>query len=180
MASAMDSRITTSFPIAGSQPCDFPIDATHQPADYEQNCVGRPALHACNYTCQYLLGSLEPDRYQLQISHEYDNCCFHTHELHSRVKRYEANVRAELVARERVGRKHGWFTAVADNHTKHEVCAQDKTLITAALRANLAPGAAGWQRLPCDIIHQPLPANCAADVEPGLPGYEGTRPPPSL
>ena len=68
---------------------------------------------------------------------------------------------------------HGWFTVAADNHSKHEVCAQDKTIITAALAGKGTPGSAGWDTLPCDIMHQDLPANCAQNVEPGLPlGYE--------
>ena len=169
MASAIDKRIVESFPIAGSQPVDFPLGR-----DYEQN-PARPAIQACNYTCQYLLAGLEAGRSQLQISHEYDNCCFHTSGLHPKVLAYEANIRAELGAAGRSAAGHGWFTAAADNHTKHEVCPQDKTLIAAALRAKLAAGSPGWDELPCDMMHQPLPANCAQDTEPGL---EPGPPPP--
>ena len=43
---------------------------------YWPSCPGRPAFSACNYTCQYLLAGLEPDRFQVQILHEYDTCCF--------------------------------------------------------------------------------------------------------
>jgi hypothetical protein len=48
---------------------------------------GRPAFQACNYTCQYLLAGLEPDRYQVQILHEYDSCCFSPHARHDQMKR---------------------------------------------------------------------------------------------
>ena len=85
--------------------------------------------------------------------------------------RYEANIRAELSGGERAGAgaSHGWFTSTANNHTKHEVCAQDKTLISRALAGDFAPGDARWQQLECDILHQPLPGGaCAANVEPGL------------
>lgn len=121
---------------------------------------------------RYLLAGLEPDRFQVQILHEYDTCCFSPHNRHDQMLRYEANIRAELGADDRAGGQHGWFTTAADNHSKHEVAAQDKTIIASAMAARPAPGAPAWESLPCDIMHQPLPANCAADVEPGLPpGY---------
>ena len=89
----------------------------------------------------------------------------HTHtgrtRLHLSPRRYESNIRAELMADGRAhGGGHGWFTATADNHSKHEVCDQDKAIITAALAGDFKPGAAGWENLPCDILHQALPAHC--------------------
>ena len=73
--------------------------------------------------------------------------------------------------------KHGWYTETADNHSKHEVCAQDKTIIAAALEGRFKPGSTGWDTLPCDIMHQELPANCEQNVEPGMPaGYEPVVP----
>ena len=41
---------------------------------YWPSCPGRPAFSFCNYTCQYLLASLEPERYQVQILHECVPC----------------------------------------------------------------------------------------------------------
>lgn len=93
-ASAIDTRIRRSFPIAGSVPCAMrnPIGPVpHQnwtgndDEDYEQSCMppdhpigpsrddkpGRSAYQSCNYTCAYLLAGLEPGRFQLQILHEY-------------------------------------------------------------------------------------------------------------
>jgi hypothetical protein len=32
-----------------------------------------------------------------------------------------------------------------------------------------APDSAEWQAIPCDIMHQHLPANCAQNRDPGLP-----------
>jgi hypothetical protein len=116
---------------------------------------GRQAFHFCNYTCQYLLAGLEEDRFQVQILHEYDTCCFSPHARHDQLLQYEGNIRSELASDDRAGEgKHGWFTATADNHSKHEVCDQDKTIITAALAAKLKAGDASWNRLPCDIVHQ--------------------------
>lgn len=92
-ASAIDKRIKGSFPIAGSVPCAmrnplgiFPGQewTGDDDEDYEQSCMpttvkpgksrdqkpGRSAFNACNYTCQYLLAGLEPERFQVQILHE--------------------------------------------------------------------------------------------------------------
>merc|ERR1712083_1289978 len=41
----------------------------------------------------------------------------------------------------------------------------------AALAGDYSPGQPKWQSLPCDIIHQALPAHCPADVEPGYPPH---------
>ena len=54
----------------------------------------------------------------------YDTCCFSAHGRHDKMKKYEAEIRAELAADDRKGGEHGWFTETADNHSKHEVCAQ--------------------------------------------------------
>jgi hypothetical protein len=142
-APAVDKRIKHSFPIAGSVPCAMrnplgPIPGQNwtgdDDEDYEQSCMpmdhpvskkiysddnpGRAAFNSCNYTCQYLLAGLEADRYQVQILHEYDSCCFSPHGRHNQMKAYETNIRSELSKQP----LHGWFTTTADNHTKHEVC----------------------------------------------------------
>jgi hypothetical protein len=101
----------------------------------------------------------------LQILHEYDSCCFSPHGRHDQMKQYEANIRSELSKQS----SHGWFTTTADNHTKHEVCAQDKAIIAAALAGSFPPADPQWDTIPCDIIHQPVaqPGRCAQNVEPG-------------
>ena len=192
-APAVDKRIKRSFPIAGSVPCAMRNPLGPVPGqtwtgdddeDYEQSCMphdhpvgarndkpGRPAFASCNYTCQYLLAGLEPGRFQVQVLHEYDSCCFSPHGRHDQMLAYEANVRAELAGGERAGGSHGWFTSTANNHSKHEVCAQDKTIISKALAGSFAPGDARWQQIECDILHQPLPGGaCAPNVEPGRVG----------
>lgn len=195
-APAVDKRIVASFPIAGSVPCHMrnplgPIPhqnwTGNDDEDFEQSCMphdhpvgsgddkpGREAFAACNYTCQYLLAGLEPGRFQVQILHEYDSCCFSPHKRHDQMLNYESNIRTELMSDDRKSAssagalKHGWFTSTADNHTKHEVCAQDKTIIATAMAGRYQPGDDKWQSIPCDIIHQALPAKCAQNVEPGL------------
>jgi hypothetical protein len=142
-APAIEKRIRRSFPIAGSVPCAMrnplgPIPnqtwTGNDDEDYEQSCMppdhpvgrgndkpGRPAFQSCNYTCQYLLAGLEPERFQVQILHEYDSCCFSPHGRHDQMLAYEANIRAELGGGERSGGGHGWFTSTANEHHKHEV-----------------------------------------------------------
>ena len=117
------------------------------------------------------------DSRQVQILHERDSCCFSPQGRHDQMLGYESNIRNELVASAAASgsaKKHGWFTSTADNHTKHEVCAQDKTIISASMKGDFAPGSDAWQKIPCDIIHQPVdqPGVCAPNVEPGAPGPE--------
>ena len=185
-AAAMDPRLIGSFPIAGSIPCamrnpdgkSWPVG--NDAEDFEQNCSpnpnptmpahpGRAAFQACNYTCQYLLAGLEPHRFQVQILHERDSCCFATVGRHDQMRAYEANVRAELGAADRAGSvdAHGWFTTTASNHTKHEVCDRDKAIIETVMRAGgYAPAASAWDDIPCDIIHGPQGSTCPADLPP--------------
>ena len=100
---------------------------------------------------RYLLAGLEPGRFQVQILHERDSCCFSPQGRHDQMLGYQHNVRAELMAsdRRRGGAgsgggktRHGWFTTTADDHTKHEVAAQDKSIIAAV--ASAVPGEGGW------------------------------------
>ena len=74
-----------------------------QKETYWPSCPGRPAFGFCNYTCQYLLAGLEPGRFQVQVLHEFDTCCFSPHGRHSRMREYERNIRAELAAGDRSG-----------------------------------------------------------------------------
>ena len=102
----------------------------------------------------------------------YDTCCFSPHNRHAGMLAYERNIRAELGADDRANGSHGWFTVAAVNHSKHEVAAQSKTVMRAALGASAPPDSPAWQTLSCDVMHQPLPGGegCAPDVEPGLEG----------
>lgn len=208
-APAIDKRIKGSFPIAGSVPCAMRNPLGRVPGqnwtgsdaeDYEQSCMpstlkpgrgddnpGRPAFAACNYTCQYLLAGLEPGRFQVQILHERDSCCFSPQGRHNQMLNYQHNIRAELQASDRQGDSlHGWFTTVADDHTKHEVCAQDKTIISAVAspvpgEGGWTPGSIHWEQLPCDIMRQSSPpwhvGECAANVEPGQSPPTPPKPP---
>jgi hypothetical protein len=151
--------------------------------DYEQSCMpidakpvggdnmpGRTTIAACNYTCQYLNAGLEPDRIQIQILHEYDSCCFSPHGRHDEMLRYEANIRSELEGdSSRAGGLHGYFTVIANDHIRHEVSAQDKTIMKIGLsyyNKGVKPGDVAWDNITCDILHG-SGGSCAVDVEPG-------------
>ena len=172
VASALDKRIVASFPIAGSVPAAL-RDPNHgkDDEDFEQNASpnpnpgpyashpGRLMYQACNYTCMYLLAGLEPDRFQVQVLHNQDDCCFAAKGRHDKMKEYEYNVRRELGGSDRSGAvsKHGWFTCTVDDHIHHEVCHKDKRIIRSVMEATQGPGwkpgDAAWQAIPCDILH---------------------------
>lgn len=196
LAPAVDARISASFPIAGSVPCEMRNPLGPEPdqawtgndqEDFEQSCMppnhtaghlrddkpGRAAFQACNYTCMYLLAGLEPGRIQVQILHEYDDCCFSPHGRHDQMLEYETNVRGELMASDRSSPgapfKHGWFTVVSTDHVVHEVCAQDKIVIRSVLARATRPGSGLWDALPCDILRNFAEGDlCPSDVEPAL------------
>jgi hypothetical protein len=70
--SALDPRITLSFPVAGSLPLDLPIGIGGR--DTEQNL---PAFYdLTGYRDLYIMGSFGLHRRQTQILNRKDNCCF--------------------------------------------------------------------------------------------------------
>ena len=60
----------------------------------------------------YVLGALEPTRYQLQILHEHDDCCFRARGAHESVRAYNA------IAQRHVG---GWMQTAVTQGDHHEV-----------------------------------------------------------
>ena len=42
--------------------------------------------------------------------------------------------------------------AANSDHVKHEVCAQDKRIISSVVSSPPGPGASAWQQIPCDIM----------------------------
>jgi dienelactone hydrolase len=70
--SALDPRITLSFPVAGSLPLDVPIGPGGR--DMEQKL---PAFYdLAGYRDLYVMGSYGEHRRQTQILNHKDNCCF--------------------------------------------------------------------------------------------------------
>lgn len=74
MASAIDPRISKSYPVAGSVPIYLRFDNLKNSGDYEQIL---PELYRITgYLDLYILGSVGENRKQLQIFNENDPCCF--------------------------------------------------------------------------------------------------------
>lgn len=74
LAAAVDPRIGKSFPVAGTFPMYLRSNSKRDWGDFEQTA---PVIYnATNYLELYVLGSLGPNRGQLQIVNQYDPCCF--------------------------------------------------------------------------------------------------------
>ncbi len=74
LVAAVDTRIKTSFPLAGSYPIYLRSNSINDWGDYEQNA---PELYRiANYLELYILGGYGKGRKQLQIINKYDSCCF--------------------------------------------------------------------------------------------------------
>ena len=71
---------------------------------------------------------------------------------------YEADIRAELLLQP----EHGWFTSAADNHSKHEVCDQDKTIVASAV-AGKPPQRRALSCVRIFLHYDPLPAPAFAE-----------------
>merc|ERR1712045_638560 len=91
---------------------------------------GHNYCKTCEYECQYLLASLETQRFQVQILHEYDSCCYATVGRHSDFLRYEARIWGQLG--ELGG---GRYALAATHHRTHELCEGDKRVLAAASRS---------------------------------------------
>lgn len=74
LTAAVDTRIKTSFPVAGSYPIYLRSGEPRDWGDYEQT---EPAiLNTANYLELYVLGSEGQNRKQVQVVNLYDSCCF--------------------------------------------------------------------------------------------------------
>ncbi len=75
LASAIDSRINYSFPVAGSYPMFIKFQRPKKAwGDFEQTY--EVLYKNVNYVDLYTLGSIGSNRFQLQILNKYDPCCF--------------------------------------------------------------------------------------------------------
>eukprot|EP00659_Diplonema_papillatum_P007514 gene7514-11508_t len=119
LMAGIDPRLNATVSVAGSVPCDF----RHSAWDFEQFCDNSWAL-ACNYTCLYVLGGLEPHRAAVQVMHEEDPCCYHGCGRHGRIEEYTNWVRGEVA---------GSFGAVVTVGNVHEVNERDKVIASVVL-----------------------------------------------
>lgn len=74
IVAALDTRISYSYPVAGSLPLYLRQNIKSDKGDFEQNT---PRFYRiANYLELYLMGSYGEGRKQLQIFNKYDACCF--------------------------------------------------------------------------------------------------------
>jgi hypothetical protein len=77
LSAALDTRISKSFPVAGSLPFYLRSRDMHNQStfgDYEQYA---PEIYrVANYLDLYIMGAFGDNRAQLQVLNQYDSCCF--------------------------------------------------------------------------------------------------------
>lgn len=122
---ALDERIEGSFPVAGTWPLyAYDIGKESYLDDYE------PAepylLSIANYLELYVLGSIGPGRRQIQISNQFDPCCFFG--LIGRT--YQPYVKQALA---KLGYPGNWDLVILD-HDKHEISPEAIDIMLAAAR----------------------------------------------
>jgi len=122
--SAIDERISKSFPVAGTYPIFLRTDPQNF-GDYEQTL---PELYrTVNYLELYTMGSYGEGRSQLQIFNKYDPCCFsgnnHVH--------YE-----EIIKKKIDELNHGKFAIFSDDtHRKHQISENSLNQILVEIRS---------------------------------------------
>lgn len=72
--SAIDTRISKSYPVAGSAPMYLRFNNPKNIGDYEQIVPG--LYNVAEYLDLYIMASYGDNRGQIQIFNEYDPCCF--------------------------------------------------------------------------------------------------------
>ena len=88
--------------------------------DYEQ-LADRPFYSAAGGFLQmYIMASLEESRYQLQLVHEFDSCCFRGGGLHEQIKKYNTYAQGQV---------KGWFQTAVTAGNYHEVNPRDKVIV---------------------------------------------------
>jgi len=111
LISAIDTRIETSFPVAGTYPIYLRSDCSRDWGDWEQSI---PELYrVANYLELYILGAFGKSRSQLQILNRYDSCCF------AGIKwQTYADVVNNFIQNLGSG---SWGLVMDDSHTEHKI-----------------------------------------------------------
>ena len=121
--SAIDERISKSFPVAGTMPIFLRYE-TQNFGDYEQTL---PELYRiANYLELYIMGSHGNERVQYQINNKYDPCCFSGNQSLS----YEYFIQTKLT---NLGTGQ-FFVIIDDSHEKHMISIQTITYILEQLQ----------------------------------------------
>ena len=90
LSSALDARISYSYPVAGSVPFDL-RDEKETNADFEQN-QNRTIYSISNYIDLYTMGSSGLDRKQIQIFNSVDPCCYYSGGRESKIHDYRDEI----------------------------------------------------------------------------------------
>ena len=117
--SAIDPRISKSYPVAGSAPIYLRFNNPKNIGDYEQML---PSLYGiADYLDLYIMGSYGDGRGQLQIFNKYDPCCFSG----TGFSTYENQVKQEI---SNLGK--GKFDVFLDeNNRKHSISEESLKII---------------------------------------------------
>jgi hypothetical protein len=111
LAAALDPRIQTSFPVAGSYPFYLRSESRRDWGDFEQ--VVPELYRTANYLELYVMGAHGEGRRQLQVINKYDASCF------AGVKaRTYRDVTAECVRSLGAG---SWDLFLDDTHRRHAI-----------------------------------------------------------
>ena len=102
---------------------------------------------AGGYLQMYIMAALEPHRYQLQLLHEFDSCCFRAAGLHPNITHYNKYAQSQV---------QGWFQTAVTSGNYHEVNPRDKVLAALMIeklrRGNGVLTKADFQNLPFDDL----------------------------
>ena len=113
--------------------------------DYEQR-QERPVYRAVGGFAElYVLGALETGRFQLQILHEHDQCCFRAVGIHDGIRAYNSYVQRHA---------HGWMQTSVTEGTAHDINPRDRAqiqLVIQALRAGTLSKAT-FTQLPFNLL----------------------------
>lgn len=142
MAAALDLRISQSFPTAGGLPFHM-YNRTFDSRDWEQD-PQRPWYAVADMTDIFALGGLaqKQPRFQLQILHEMDSCCWTACTRHADILAYNAQIR---------NMANSTFRTVVTTGNIHEVNPRDKLIVGTLVQLWSQQGA-----MP-NILNVPIP-----------------------
>lgn len=123
LAAAVDTRIQSSFPVAGTEPM-YIRSIGGNTGDWEQ--IDPELLRISNYLEMYILGAYGGNRRQLQILNKFDPCCF----AGVKWQTYKPTIRKRV---EMLG-KGSWDLFMDDSHTSHIISPVSRVEIFSTLK----------------------------------------------
>jgi len=124
LAAAIDERIKSSFPVAGSYPIYLRSGFSDEWGDWEETIT--ELYSTINYVEIYILGGYGVGREQVQVINKYDPCCFGGIKWQS----YSDIVRRRV---QELGQGK-WDLFQDDTHNKHEISDGSMKMILSILR----------------------------------------------